>query len=70
MNYDLQRNDSLEPSLAEMTQVALEILSRCPGGFFLMAEEGRIDHAGHANNPTNTIGETLAFDRSVGIDSH
>jgi alkaline phosphatase len=40
-----------QPSLADMTQIAIEILKRKGGskGFFLMVEGGRIDHLEHAN---------------------
>ena len=53
MNYeqDRQLNAAWEPSLFEMTQVAIEILKRKGGkkGFFLIVEGGRIDHLSHAN---------------------
>lgn len=39
-----------EPSLAEMTQKAIEILSQNPMGFFLMVEGSEVDWAGHAND--------------------
>jgi len=46
--YELDRPaNSPVPELSEMTRLALERLSQCPGGFFLMVEGGRIDHAGH-----------------------
>lgn len=39
-----------EPSLEEMTRIAVEVLSRkSPRGFFLMVEAGRIDHMEHGN---------------------
>ncbi|MCK4409934.1 MAG: alkaline phosphatase, partial [Candidatus Eisenbacteria sp.] len=41
---------SREPSLAEMTGRALEILSRDEDGFFVMIEGSQIDWAGHENN--------------------
>lgn len=53
MNYeqDRQLNASWEPSLFEMTQVAIEVLKKKGGkkGFFLIVEGGRIDHLNHAN---------------------
>lgn len=67
MPFERERDEAVEPSLAEMTERALAILNRDPDGFFLMVEGGRIDHAGHANDLPNTIGETLAFDRAVGL---
>lgn len=58
------------PSLALMTERAIEILSRDPDGFFLMVEGGQIDWAGHANDGANVIGDVIGFDEavSVGLD--
>jgi len=70
MLYELQRIDQAktsEPSLAEMTQSAIEILSRNPKGFLLMVEGGRIDHASHARSYSNATADTLAFDEAVGV---
>ncbi len=53
------------PSLVDMTQAALSRLDSDPDGFFLMVEGGRIDHAGHANNLSRNIGETIAFDNTI-----
>ena len=53
MSYeqDRQLTNPWEPSLADMTKIAIEVLKRKGGskGFFLMVEGGRIDHLGHAN---------------------
>ena len=48
---DRQLSYPWEPSLADMTQIAIEVLKRKGGskGFFLMVEGGRIDHLEHAN---------------------
>ena len=54
-----------EPSLAEMTHKALEILSQDPDGFFLMVEESQIDWGGHANNLEKVIRQTRLFDEAV-----
>ncbi len=53
------------PTLVEMTQVALEILSQDPEGFFLMVEGGQIDWASHQNNAQNVISDTLGLDQAV-----
>jgi alkaline phosphatase len=54
MSYENDRQTSFaqEPTLALMTQVAIEVLKRKGGekGFFLMVEGGRIDHLEHANS--------------------
>ncbi|MEK7795266.1 MAG: alkaline phosphatase [Candidatus Hydrogenedentota bacterium] len=72
MNYDVDRaNDAWgEPSLAEMTTLAIDVLSNDPNGFFLMVEGGRIDHAGHANQAKRLVTDMLAFDAAVrvGVD--
>ncbi|MEP7219406.1 MAG: alkaline phosphatase, partial [Bacteroidota bacterium] len=47
---DRQMTYDWEPNLAEMTQIAIEVLKRkSDKGFFLMVEGGRIDHLEHAN---------------------
>ena len=38
MKYDANRNPSVDPSLAEMTEVAVRMLSRNPQGFYLFVE--------------------------------
>ena len=47
MSYEIDRPKTREPSLAEMTQKTLHVLSQNPKGFFAMIEAGRIDHAAH-----------------------
>ena len=53
VNYEQDRQTSAawEPSLAEMTHMAIEVLKAKSNGkgFFLMVEAGRIDHLEHAN---------------------
>lgn len=67
MLFDIDRKDSTEPSLAEMTSKALDILKADPDGFFLMVEAGRIDHAAHVHDIGGVIWDTLAFDEAVGV---
>lgn len=55
------------PSLAEMTNKALEILSQDEKGFAIMIEGGRIDHASHANDFPTTVQEMLDFDAAVKV---
>jgi len=64
---DEEMHRSLRPSLAEMTRVAIEILSRDPDGFFLMVEGGLIDWVCHTNEAEATIELTVGFDAAVGI---
>jgi len=67
MHYDFDRNGSGEPSLAEMTQKAIQLLSKNKNGFFLMVEGSEIDWASHANDPVGVISDVLAFDRAVKV---
>ena len=54
-----------QPTLAEMTSKAIELLSANPKGFFLMVEGGKIDHALHETNARNALVETVAFDEAI-----
>ena len=54
-----------QPSLAEMTDKALGVLSKNSNGFFLMVEGGRIDHALHGTNAKRALEDTLAFDSAI-----
>ncbi|ADQ47374.1 Alkaline phosphatase [Caldicellulosiruptor kronotskyensis 2002] len=67
MHYDFDRKDAGEPSLAEMTQKAIQILSKNRNGFFLMIEGSQIDWASHANDPVGVVSEVLAFDKAVKV---
>ncbi len=67
MSYDLDRDDTQQPSLSEMTAKAIGLLSQHENGFFLMVEGSRVDMAAHANDPAGVIGDMLAFDKAVGV---
>jgi alkaline phosphatase len=53
------------PSLAEMVETALTVLGRNPDGFFLLAEEGDIDHANHGNDYATMIGTIWGLEEAV-----
>ncbi len=63
-----QTNDSQfrPPTLKEMTQKAISLLSTDKDGFFLMVEGGLIDWAGHANDAGWMLHEILKFDEAIG----
>ncbi len=65
MSYEIDRDPSVEPSLAEMTQKAIDLLSSKGDGFFLMVEGSRIDHAAHENDAAAHLHDILAFDDAV-----
>jgi alkaline phosphatase len=55
------------PSLAELTQMAIEVLSHNPNGFFLMVEGGQIDWVAHDNLADEVIRAVLWLDNAVEI---
>lgn len=57
-----------EPSLAAMAKRALDLLDDDKRkGFFLQIEGASIDKQDHATNACGQIGETVAFDRAIGV---
>jgi alkaline phosphatase len=67
MNYEQDRNPLIEPSIAQMTNKSIEILSQDPDGFFLMVEGGKIDLAAHDENKVNDALDAIAFDKAVKV---
>ncbi len=55
------------PTLAEMTQIALNRLSKNKNGFIMQVEGGRVDHAAHSNDVGGLIFDQIAFDDAVGV---
>jgi alkaline phosphatase len=55
------------PSLASLTRVALDMVSRDDEPFFLMIEGGRIDHACHSFDAAGSAHELADFDGAVQV---
>lgn len=55
------------PTLAQMTQKAIDLLSHNDNGFFLQVEGASIDKQDHAANPCGQIGETVDLDEAVQV---
>lgn len=55
------------PTLAQMTQKAIDLLSHNSHGFFLQVEGASIDKQDHAANPCGQIGETVDLDEAVQV---
>ena len=53
------------PTLAQMTEKAIQLLDKNPQGFFLQVEGASIDKQDHAANPCGQIGETVDLDEAV-----
>ena len=64
LDYELTRRPE-QPSLAEMTRKAIDLLAHDPDGFFLMVEGGKIDHALHGSNAKNALVDAVAMDDAV-----
>lgn len=67
MQYESDRkNDKAgEPSLTEMTEKAIKLLSNNKKGYFLMVESGRVDHGHHAGNAFNALNDAIELSRAV-----
>lgn len=66
MSFELTRF-SIEPTIAEMTARALDVVGQNPEGFFLMVEGASIDKTSHSQSTAEMIGDLLAFDQAVGL---
>ncbi|WP_106477544.1 alkaline phosphatase [Phytohalomonas tamaricis] len=53
------------PTLADMTEKAIDLLKGNQNGFFLQVEGASIDKQDHAANPCGQIGETVDLDEAV-----
>uniref|UniRef100_G3TRJ8 Alkaline phosphatase n=1 Tax=Loxodonta africana TaxID=9785 RepID=G3TRJ8_LOXAF len=65
MKYDATRDTSQDPSLTDMTEAAIRLLSRNAQGFYLFVEGGRIDHGHHASNAYMALTEAVMFDIAI-----
>jgi alkaline phosphatase len=70
MDYELDRDDAAQPSLAAMTRKAIDLLSDAADdgeGYLLMVEGSRIDHAGHSNDLAAHLHDILAFQDAAAV---
>ncbi len=56
-----------QPMLEEMTSAALSILRKNHQGFVLMVEGAHIDKQSHQMDAERAIGETIEFDKAIGV---
>lgn len=64
-HHDLRHKTPEQPSLTEMTESAIKILSKNDAGFCLFVEAGLVDLANHANNAKQALGDAVELDRAV-----
>jgi len=65
MSYEADRDDTKEPSLAEMTEFTIEALSPRGTGYVMMVEAGRVDHAHHGTNAYRALRDMQALNEAV-----
>ncbi|MFA9195264.1 alkaline phosphatase [Flavobacterium sp. FBOR7N2.3] len=55
------------PTLAEMTQKAIDSMQSSKEGFVLQVESGKVDWAAHANDVAGLINDQIEFDEAVKV---
>ncbi|KAL5283502.1 hypothetical protein ACFFRR_006024 [Megaselia abdita] len=65
MDYYDNSNKDTQPSLTDMTEAAIELLSKNSNGFYLFVEGGHIDSAHHDNKLRHSLRETTQFARAI-----
>jgi alkaline phosphatase len=66
-NPNVLRNFPDQPVLFDMTQKAIDILSKNANGFFLMVEGASIDKQLHAMDWERAIWDAVEFDKAIGV---
>ncbi|MBV1928728.1 MAG: alkaline phosphatase [Gammaproteobacteria bacterium] len=64
MEFSAQRTEN-QPELADLTETAIEMLSKNKKGYYLMVEAGRIDHAHHGSAANLALNDTVALSKAV-----
>lgn len=67
MSYEADRDDTKEPSLAEMTAFTIDALSARGAGYMIMIEAGRVDHAHHGTNAYRALRDMQALNEAVKV---
>lgn len=67
LEYYLNANESLQPTLAEMTSVAIQMMQKEENGYFLFVEGGQIDHGHHASKPHIALSEAHEFHKAIEV---
>lgn len=67
MLYHLDENAHKQPTLEEMTRVAIERLQREPNGYYLFVEGALIDKAHHRTWAHRALDETVEFAKAIEV---
>ncbi len=62
---DISEHDGSQPSLAELTRRAIQLLQYNPKGYFLVVDAGLIAKASGLNEGERTLREIAELDRAV-----
>ncbi|XP_073811725.1 alkaline phosphatase-like [Musca autumnalis] len=65
MDFNFLADHNKQPSLLEMTEVAIKLLSKNKKGYFIFIESGLIDYGNHATNPGISTDETFEMDKAI-----
>ncbi|KAJ3645658.1 hypothetical protein Zmor_023299 [Zophobas morio] len=65
VSFNLKRDKNKEPSLQEMTEAAIKVLSQSENGYFLFVEGARIDMGHHNAQARMALDETSEFSKAV-----
>ncbi|TWH58162.1 alkaline phosphatase [Desulfitobacterium sp. LBE] len=65
MPYAIDNKDG-DLTLADFVKKGIDVLDN-DKGFFMMAESGKIDWAGHANDAKANIGDVIAFEEAIQV---
>ena len=69
--YTLDREEEavvgIEPTLPQLTQAGLGVLSKDPDGFFLMVEAGSLDWGGHSRDAAWVASDTAVLMQAVAV---
>lgn len=63
---DVNLNENI-PTLAEMTQKAIDKMKKHPNGFVLQVEAGKVDWAAHGNDIGGLLYDQVAFDEAIKV---
>ena len=67
MKYHVDHDTAseMDPTVTEMTNVALKMLRKNPKGYVLLVESGRIDHGHHDNRARQALTDMVEMDNAV-----
>ncbi|XP_075168363.1 alkaline phosphatase-like [Haematobia irritans] len=65
MDFHMDADPVKQPTLSEMTEVALKLVKRNKKGYVLFIEGGLIDYGNHYNKAAKSLDETLELDKAV-----